>query len=368
MPIVRRPSRRLHVGPVEVGGGAPVVVQSMTTTRTEDVEATLAEIDRLRQAGCELVRIAVPNQQAADAMPEVIRRSALPVITDIHFQYRYAIAAMEAGAAGVRINPGNIGSDEKAALVVRKARETATPIRIGVNSGSLERDLIHRAKTDPVGALVESALREIRLFEALDFRDFKVSIKSTSVEQTIAANRMLAGKVDYPLHLGVTEAGTAWAGSIKSAVGLGALLADGIGDTIRVSLVGDPVEEVRTAWQILRSLGLRQRGPVLIACPTCGRIQIEMEPVCREVEDRLATYDEHFEVAVMGCAVNGPGEAGNADFGIAGGNQFGFLYAHGKVLRKVPVPELVDELFKEIDAWLERGRVPADAVVPVETA
>jgi (E)-4-hydroxy-3-methylbut-2-enyl-diphosphate synthase len=349
--------RQIRVGGVAIGGGAPVVVQSMTLTKTHDVEATLGQIRRLDEAGCELVRVAVPGRADADALPAIVAGSPLPVIADIHFNASLALRAMDAGVAAVRINPGNIGGPDKVEQVVRRAKQTATPMRIGANSGSLPDHLRQFATNDPAGALVEAALEEVRLLERLDYREFKISVKSSSVPVMIQAYHRLSQKVPYPLHLGVTEAGPAFTGTVKSAVGIGALLAAGIGDTLRVSLTADPVDEVKVAWEILRSLGLRHKGPMMIACPSCGRTNVDVLDLATEVEQRLAGYDEVFEVAVMGCAVNGPGEAGDADFGIAGGRDAGFIYAHGAVLRKVPQDRLVDELFAEVDAWIAGGMV-----------
>ncbi|MFI5048871.1 MAG: flavodoxin-dependent (E)-4-hydroxy-3-methylbut-2-enyl-diphosphate synthase [Gaiellales bacterium] len=347
--------RQIVVGGVPIGGGAPVVIQSMTLTNTHDVEATLASIRRLHEAGCDLVRVAVPGRSDADALPAIVASSPLPVIADIHFNASLALRAMDAGVASVRINPGNIGGDDKVEQVVRRAKETSTPMRIGANFGSLPDHLRQFATNDPAGALVEAALEEVRLLERLDYREFKISVKSSSVPVMIQAYRRLSEQVPYPLHLGVTEAGPAFTGTVKSAVGIGSLLADGIGDTLRVSLTADPVEEVKVAWEILRSLGRRHRGPMMIACPSCGRTNVDVLDLAGEVEARLTGYDEVFEVAVMGCAVNGPGEAGDADFGIAGGRDAGFIYAHGEVLRKVAQAELVDELFREVDAWIAAG-------------
>jgi (E)-4-hydroxy-3-methylbut-2-enyl-diphosphate synthase len=347
--------RQISVGGVQIGGGAPVVVQSMTLTKTHDVEATTAQIAALASAGCEIVRVAVPKTEDAEALPRIIRFSPIPVIADIHFNASLALKAVEAGVAAVRINPGNIGGSDKVAQVVRAAKAAGIPMRIGANSGSLPKHLTELAQRDQAQALVEAALEEVRLLESLDFRDFKISVKSSHVPTMIRAYRLLASKVPYPLHLGVTEAGTPFAGSIKSAVGMGALLVDGIGDTMRVSLTADPVEEVRVAWEILKSLGLRERGPVMIACPSCGRDNVGVQTLAEKVEERLRAYPQHFEVAVLGCAVNGPGEAGDADFGIAGGRDTGFVYAHGRVLKKVSSDILIDELFHEIDKWISEG-------------
>jgi (E)-4-hydroxy-3-methylbut-2-enyl-diphosphate synthase len=347
--------RQIKVGDVAIGGGAPVVVQSMTLTKTHDVEATTAQIAALASAGCEIVRCAVPKTEDAEALQKIVRFSPLPVIADIHFNASLALKAIDAGVAAVRINPGNIGGPDKVAMVVEAAKKAGIPMRIGANSGSLPKHLTGLAQADQAEALVAAALEEVELLEKLGFRDFKISVKSSHVPTMIRAYRMLSDKVPYPLHLGVTEAGTPFAGSIKSAVGMGALLVDGIGDTMRVSLTADPVKEVETAWEILKALGLRERGPIMIACPSCGRDNVGVENLAVVVEDRLRRYPQHVEVAVLGCAVNGPGEAGDADFGIAGGRDVGFIYAHGRVLKKVSSDILVDELFQEIDRWIADG-------------
>ena len=349
--------RQIRVGGVPIGGGAPVVVQSMTLTKTHDVDATMAQIGELVSAGCELVRVAVPKSEDADALAKLVYLSPVPLIADIHFNASLALRAVEAGVAAVRINPGNIGGPDKVAEVVRAAKAKGTPMRIGANSGSLPKHLLELAQEDTAAALVEEALEQVRLLESMDFYDFKISVKSSSVPTMIRAYRMLAERVPYPLHLGVTEAGPPSTGSVKSAVGVGSLLMDGIGDTIRISLTADPVEEVRVAWEILKALGLRERGPIMIACPSCGRDNVGVWNLAEAVEERLRGYPQAFEVAVMGCAVNGPGEAGDADFGIAGGRDTGFIYAHGRVLRKVESDVLVQELFREIDAWIEDGMV-----------
>ena len=341
---------QVNVGGVPVGGGSAIVVQSMTNTRTDDVEATLAQIRALATAGAEIVRVAVPDEAAARAMDALVAQSPVPLIADVHFDHRLAVAAVEAGASGVRINPGNIGGRENVREVVQAAQRHGAVIRVGVNSGSLQRDLRALEQGDPAGALVESAVRHCALLEELGFREIKVSAKSSSSLVTIAANRLLAQRIPYPLHLGLTEAGTRWAGSIRSAVALGTLLAEGIGDTIRVSLTGDPVEEVKVASEILRTLELAPRGPRVISCPTCGRTRIDLEPLALEVERRLTELGLDLEVAVMGCVVNGPGEARKADFGIAGGDGEGVVFAQGRPVRKVPQAELVDALFAEIAA------------------
>ena len=347
--------RQIRVGGVAIGGGAPIVVQSMTLTKTHDVEATTAQIAALVSAGCEIVRVAVPKLEDADALPRIVRFSPIPVIADIHFNASLALRAIEAGVACVRINPGNIGGPDKTEEVVRAAKRAGIPMRIGANAGSLPAHLQELARVDAAEALVVEALEQVEILERLDYHDFKISVKASHVPTMIRAYRMLADKVPYPLHLGVTEAGTPFAGSIKSAVGMGSLLMDGIGDTLRVSLTADPVREVEVAWEILKALGLRERGPVMIACPSCGRDNVGVESLAVVVEKRLKAYPQAFEVAVMGCAVNGPGEAGDADFGIAGGRDVGFIYAHGRVLKKVESEELIDELFHEIDEWIAGG-------------
>ena len=347
--------RQIRVGNVPIGGGAPIAVQSMTTTPTHDVEATIGQIGRLASAGCEIVRVAVPKNEDAEALRKLVYLSPVPIVADIHFNASLALKAIDAGVAAVRINPGNIGSPDKVVEIVQAAKATGIAMRIGANSGSLPKHLEDLARRDTAAALVQEALEHVELLERLEFYDFKISVKSSSVPTMIRAYRMLAQRVPYPLHLGVTEAGTPFSGSIKSAVGIGSLLMDGIGDTIRVSLTADPVEEVEVAWEILKSLGLRERGPVMISCPSCGRDNVGVQTLAEEVEARLRRYPEAFEVAVMGCAVNGPGEAGDADFGIAGGRETGFIYAHGRVLKKVAADVLVDELFREIDVWIKSG-------------
>jgi (E)-4-hydroxy-3-methylbut-2-enyl-diphosphate synthase len=347
--------RQIHVGGVAIGGGAPVVVQSMTLTKTYDVDATMAQIADLASAGCEIVRVAVPKSEDADALSKLVYLSPVPIIADIHFNASLALKAIDAGVAAVRINPGNIGGPDKVASVVEAAKAKGIPMRIGANSGSLPKHLVELAQRDTAEALVEEALEQVRLLESMDYYDFKISVKSSSVPTMIRAYRMLSERVPYALHLGVTEAGPISTGSIKSAIGVGSLLMDGIGDTIRISLTADPVEEVKVAWEILKALGLRERGPVMIACPSCGRDNVGVWNLAESVEERLKSYPQAFEVAVMGCAVNGPGEAGDADFGIAGGRDTGFIYAQGRVLKKVSSDILVDELFHEIDTWIAAG-------------
>ena len=349
--------RQINVGGVPIGGGAPVVVQTMTKTETADLKATIDQIRTVAEAGADLVRVAVPREKDAEALKTIVKESPIPVIADIHFNYTLALKALDAGAHCVRLNPGNIGGPEKVAQVVERAKELGTPLRIGVNSGSLPAHLRELEFTDPVQALVAAALGFVELMESLEFTNFKVSMKSTSVPNTIASNRLLSERIPYPLHLGITEAGTKWSGSLKSAVGLGTLLADGIGDTIRISLsTFHAEEEVKVAWEILKALKLRQRGPVLIACPTCGRLQFDMDTVVAEIERRLEAYDDPIEVSVLGCAVNGIGEARHADFGITGAKDMGMIYSRGEPLKKVPTEQLVDELFNEIDKYYAAGK------------
>jgi (E)-4-hydroxy-3-methylbut-2-enyl-diphosphate synthase len=354
---------------VPIGGGAPVAVQTMTKTETADYEATMRQIRTAAEAGADLVRCAIPREKDVDALRRIVKESPVPIIADIHFNHTLALKALDAGAHCVRLNPGNIGGPEKVAEVAEKAKQLGTPLRIGVNSGSLPKHLHALEADNPVEALVQAAVEFVELMERLDFENFKVSIKSTSVPNTIASNRLLSEKIDYPLHLGITEAGTKWTGSLKSAVGLGTLLADGVGDTIRISLsTFHAEEEVKVAWEILKALKLRERGPVLIACPTCGRLQFDMDTVVAEIERRLESYEPAIEVAVLGCAVNGIGEASHADFGITGAKNEGLIFAHGKPLRKVPQAQLVDELFAEIDKSLQTGRVEVDESKSAEGA
>jgi len=345
------------VGDVPIGGGAPVAVQTMTKTETANLAATMAQIHTVAEAGADLVRVAVPREQDAVALAEIVKQSPIPVIADIHFNYTLALKAIDAGAHCVRVNPGNIGTPAQVRTVVERARQTGTPLRVGVNSGSLPKHLLELEYSNPIEALVTAALETVELMESLDFTNFKISMKSTSVPNTIASNRELAARIDYPLHLGITEAGTKWSGSLKSAVGLGTLLADGIGDTVRISLsTFHAEEEVKVAWEILKALKLRERGPVLIACPTCGRLQFDMDSVVAEVERRLEAYEDPIEVSILGCAVNGIGEARHADFGITGAKDMGMIYSKGEPLKKVPTEQLVDELFAEIDRYYAAGK------------
>jgi (E)-4-hydroxy-3-methylbut-2-enyl-diphosphate synthase len=361
--------RQISVGGVPIGGGAPVVVQTMTKTETANLTATMDQIRRVAEAGADLVRVAVPREKDIEALKTIVRDSPIPVIADIHFNHTLALKAIDAGAHCVRLNPGNIGGPDKVAEVVERARAAGTPMRIGVNSGSLPRHLHDLERENPVDALVAAAVEFVELMERLRFEDFKVSIKSTNVPNTIASNRLLSDRIDYPLHLGITEAGTKWSGSLKSAVGLGTLLADGIGDTIRISLsTFHAEEEVKVAWEILKALKLRERGPVLIACPTCGRLQFDMDTVVAEIERRLESYADPIEVAVLGCAVNGIGEASHADFGITGAKNEGLIFSRGKPLRKVPTDQLVDALFVEIDKYAHSRRIEVDAVQAADGA
>jgi len=361
--------RQIWVKDVPIGGGAPVAVQTMTKTETANLDATMKQIHEVAEAGADIVRVAVPRDDDVEALKTVVKQSPIPVIADIHFNYTLALKAIDAGAHCIRLNPGNIGGADKVAQVAERATAAGVPMRIGVNSGSLPKHLHELERQNPVEALVAAAVEFVELMESLEFENFKVSIKSTSVPNTIASNRLLAERIPYPIHLGITEAGTKWTGSLKSAVGLGTLLADGIGDTIRISLsTFHAEEEVKVAWEILKSLGLRERGPVLIACPTCGRLQFDMDTVVAEIEQRLEGYDEPVEVAVLGCAVNGIGEASHADFGITGAKNEGLIFAHGKPLRKVPQADLVNALFEEIDKSLDRGKIHVDESKSAEGA
>ena len=353
----RRLTRQLEVGKVKVGGAAPIAVQSMTNTKTSDPVATLEQIKRLAEAGCDIVRCAVPDMAAAEGLKTIVAESPIPVIADIHFDYKLALAAIEAGVDGLRLNPGNIGGNDRVAAVVEAAKKRNIPIRIGVNAGSLPKDLLEKYGHPTPEALVEAAWRHIRILEEMDYKNIKISLKAHDVPLTLAAYRLMASQCDYPLHVGITEAGTVNSGIIKSAVGIGTLLAEGIGDTIRVSLTGDPVREVKVGFEILKSLGLREYGPTLISCPTCGRTQINLEKLALEVEKRLAEISEPITVAVMGCVVNGPGEAREADVGIAGGINEGLIFRKGEVLKKVAEADIIDELFAEIDKILLERKV-----------
>ena len=342
-------SRQIHVGPLAIGGGAPVSIQSMTNTPTHDVEATLSQIRALAAAGCDIVRVAVPDEAAARAIGALKAGSPVPLVADIHFDYRLALIAAEQGIDKIRINPGNVGGADRVEAVANACRERGIPIRIGVNGGSLERDLLARYGGPTPEAMVESALGHAALLERYGFEDICISLKASSVPVTMAAYRLMAQQYDYPLHLGVTEAGTPELGVLKAAAGIGGLLALGVGDTLRVSLTADPVEEVLAARQILKAIGLRREGPELIACPTCGRTQIGLIPMARQVEELLKGVDKPITVAVMGCIVNGPGEARHADVGIAGGRGEGVLFRKGEIVARLPEDRLVPELMKLIE-------------------
>ncbi|MCX5729831.1 MAG: flavodoxin-dependent (E)-4-hydroxy-3-methylbut-2-enyl-diphosphate synthase [Deltaproteobacteria bacterium] len=346
----RRKTRRIHVGPVPIGDGAPVVVQSMTTTQTTDVEGTLAQIRALAAEGADIVRLAVPDADAAAALPAIVRGSPVPLVSDIHFDYRLALQALEAGIQCVRLNPGNIGSQDRVREVVKAARERNVPIRIGVNAGSLEEDIVARHGWPTAAGMVESAERHIRLLEDQGYREIKVSLKAHDIGMTVAANRLFSERFDYPLHLGITEAGTLMTGTIKSAAGLGILLAAGIGDTLRVSLAADPIEEVKVARSLLKSLGLKFGGATLTACPTCGRCSVAMIPVAERVEQRLSKLKGVVNVAVMGCEVNGPGEAAAADVGVAYGHGgVGLLFKNGKIVKRMRAEDLEEALVAEAE-------------------
>lgn len=347
---MRTKSRQIEVGGVPIGGGAQVVVQSMTKTNTEDVEATLNQISQLAAEGCEIVRVAVPHKKAASALADIVADSSLPVIADIHFNYRLALTALEAGIHGLRLNPGNIGEPWKVKEVVQAALAADVPIRIGVNAGSLEADLKEKFRGDVPRAMVDSALRQIRLLEDLGFDAIKLSLKASDVPTTVAAYRRMAEVCDYPLHLGITEAGSLFSGTIKSSVGLGIILSEGIGDTIRVSLAGDAVEEVRVGYEILGALGLRHRGVTIVACPTCGRLEFDMLSLVARIEREIAPMETPIKVAIMGCVVNGPGESEKADVGLAAGNGYGLLYRKGKIVGKIKEHEYYDRLLDAIHA------------------
>ena len=349
MTFERKKTRQIHIGPVAIGGGAPVSVQSMTNTKTTDTEATLAQIRALAAAGCDIVRLAVPDMDAARNLKNILPKSPVPLVADIHFDYHLALEAIRQGIHGLRLNPGNIGGEENVRKVVEAAKAAGIPIRIGVNAGSLDKKLLEKYGGVTAEALVESALQHVRILEAQGFYDMKISLKAHDVPLTIAAYRLMSETVDYPLHLGITEAGTVRTGVIKSAVGIGALLAEGIGDTIRVSLTADPVEEVKAGIAILRALGLRRGGVRFISCPTCGRTEIDLIGLATEVEQRLQNVHKDITVAVMGCVVNGPGEAREADFGIAGGKGKGLLFKKGEVIGTYPYDRLCDALLEEIE-------------------
>jgi (E)-4-hydroxy-3-methylbut-2-enyl-diphosphate synthase len=345
----RRVTKKIKVGKLFVGGDAPITVQSMTNTDTRNIESTIAQIQRLEKAGCHIIRCAIPDMEAASAIKKITENINIPLVADIHFDYRLALEVINNGVAALRINPGNIGSKDRVKLVAEHAIEKGIPIRIGVNSGSLEKELLDRYGKVCPEALVESALKHVDILEKENFNDIVISIKSSDVLQMIDSYRLISQKVDYPLHVGVTEAGTIWRGTIKSSIGIGALLSEGIGDTIRVSLTDDPVEEVRVGKEILKTLGYINEGVNFVSCPTCGRTQIDLIKIAKVVEDRLSKMDKNIKVAVMGCAVNGPGEARDADIGIAGGNGEGLIFKKGKIIKKVKEQDLVNALMEEIE-------------------
>ena len=349
----REQTKVIHIGDKVIGGGNPVLIQSMTNTRTEDVAATVAQIHRLEQAGCEIIRCTVPTLEAAQALKEIKKEITIPLVADIHFDYKMAIAAMENGADKIRINPGNIGSRENVKAVVDVAKERNIPIRVGVNSGSLEKNLVEKYHGVTADGIVESALDKVHIIEELGYDNLVISIKSSDVLMCTKAHEVLADKTKYPLHVGITESGTVWSGNIKSALGLGMILSQGIGDTIRVSLTGDPVEEIKSAKLILRTLGFRKGGIEVVSCPTCGRTKIDLIGLATKVEEMVADIPLDIKVAVMGCAVNGPGEAKEADIGIAGGIGEGLLIKHGEIVRKVPEEQLLAVLKEELLHWNE---------------
>ena len=346
----RKITRLVNVGGIKIGGEEPVVIQSMTNTDTRDVEKTLEQIDKLVNEGCQIVRCAVPDMEACEALKEITKRSKVPIVADIHFDYRLALKAIDNGVAKLRINPGNIGSIDRVKAVVEKAKEKNIPIRIGVNSGSLEKDILERDGRPTAKGLVESALRHVKILEDLNFYDIVISIKSSNVPMMIESYRLISEKCNYPLHLGVTESGTVFKGTIKSSIGIGTLLAERIGNTIRVSLTSDPVEEIKVAKEILRALGYTKEGIEFVSCPTCGRTEIDLIKIAEEVEGKLKNTNKNIKVAVMGCVVNGPGEAREADIGIAGGKGFGIIFKKGQIVKKVKEEDLVSELIKEIES------------------
>ncbi len=347
--LKRKITRTVNVGGIAIGGGNPIVIQSMCNTDTRDIDATVKQITELANEGCQIVRVAVVDMEAAKAIGEIKKHISIPLVADIHFDYRFAVEAMEQGVDKVRINPGNIGSREKVKAVVDTARKKHIPIRIGVNSGSLEKELLQEYGKVTPQALVKSAMKHVRILEEFDFHDIIISIKASDVPMSIETYTLLSENCNYPIHLGITEAGTVWGGTIKSAVGIGAILSMGIGDTVRVSLTGDPVEEVRAAKEILKSLGLGKFGVEFISCPTCGRTEIDLISIAQDVEKRCRRINKNIKVAVMGCAVNGPGEAREADIGIAGGKGVGLIFKKGEIIRKVDEKLLVDSLMEEIE-------------------
>lgn len=352
----RKQTRQISIGGVKIGGGAPIAVQSMTNTFTHDVDATVAQIRRLEAVGCELVRVAVPDEPAVEAIASIKKEISIPLIADIHFDYRLALRAMKAGADALRINPGNIGTAKKVKAVAKEAKERGIPIRVGVNAGSLEKDLLKKYGGVTPQAMVESALRHVELLRSFDFNDIKVSIKASDVLRTVEAYRLLSSQIDLPLHVGVTEAGSLYSGTVKSALGIGILLSEGIGDTIRVSLTRDPVDEIRVGYEILKALKIRQRGPEIVSCPTCGRCDIDLIELVEHIESTLLTRTTPVQLAIMGCVVNGPGEAREADIGIAGGKGHGVLFKKGKVVRKVREDRLAEVLLEEVEKYEGRAK------------
>ncbi|BFK81585.1 flavodoxin-dependent (E)-4-hydroxy-3-methylbut-2-enyl-diphosphate synthase [Clostridium baratii] len=346
----RKITREVKVKDITIGGTSEVIIQSMTNTDTRDVEKTLDQINKLVSEGCQMVRCAVPDMEACEALKEITRKSAVPIVADIHFDYRLALKAIDNGVAKLRINPGNIGSIDRVKEVVEKAKANGIPIRIGVNSGSLEKDILERDGRPTAKGLVESALRHVKILEDLNFYDMVISIKSSDVPMMIEAYRLMSEKCNYPLHLGVTESGTKFKGTIKSSIGIGTLLAEGIGNTIRVSLTSDPIEEISVAKEILKALGYKKEGIEFVSCPTCGRTEINLIKIAEEVENRLKGLNKNIKVAVMGCVVNGPGEAREADIGIAGGKGVGIIFKKGEIIKKVKEEDLVEELIKEIES------------------
>jgi len=356
MKIQRRKTRQIDVGGVKIGGDAPISVQSMTSTKTQDIQSSLAQIKRLEDAGCEIVRITVPNDEAVKAFTKIKQKTKIPAIADIHFDYRMAIKSIEAGADKIRINPGNIGSKERFLKVIKSAKEREIPIRIGVNSGSVEKDILEKYGFPSAAAMVESAIRNVDICQDVGFDEIVLSIKSSSVPVMIRCYEMLSEKVEFPLHLGVTEAGLKEKGSIKSAIGVGTLLWQGIGDTIRVSLTDDPVEEVKVGFEILKSLGLRNYGIDIVSCPTCGRIEVDLINIVKKVEKELSNYKKNLTISLLGCAVNGPGEAQEADIGLACGKHSALIYKNGKTVGKIKEGEIVSYLLKEVQNWNDGGK------------
>lgn len=345
----RKNTRKIKIGNIYVGGDSPITIQSMTNTDTRNVDSTVSQILKLEDAGCQIIRCAVPDMEASEALGKILKQIHIPLVADIHFDYKLALNSINNGVSALRINPGNIGSIDRVKAVAEAAKISGVPIRIGVNSGSVEKDLLSSYGKVCPEALVESAIRHVEILDKLNFNDIVISLKSSNVLQMIESYRLMSSKANYPLHIGVTEAGTIWRGTIKSSIGIGTLLSEGIGDTIRVSLTGDPLEEIKVGKEILKAIGLNKEGVEFISCPTCGRTQIDLVKIAKEVEDRLQNLNKHVKVAVMGCAVNGPGEAREADIGIAGGNGEGLIFKHGTIIKKVKEEDLVEELIKEIE-------------------